>query len=234
MDITIDNLVKTFGSKTAVNISHLTIRQGELVGLVGNNGAGKTTLFRLALDLLKADEGTLRIGNISVAESEDWKASVAAFIDAGFLIDFLTAEEYFAFIGKIYGLDQKRVDQKMEYFARFMGNEILAQKKYIRNFSAGNRQKIGIVGAMMVEAPIVILDEPFNFLDPTSQLVIKDLIDKYCREMNATVWVSSHNLNHIADVCHRVVVLRDGEILEDMDNSEKNVETRLNHYFSLV
>jgi ABC-2 type transport system ATP-binding protein len=121
----------------------------------------------------------------------------------------------------------------MHLFARFMGNEILNQKKYIRNFSAGNRQKIGIVGALMVDTPIVILDEPFNFLDPTSQLLIRDILATHSRQTGATVWVSSHNLNHIADLCDRVVVLKDGEVFEDMDNAQHNVEGKLNHYFSL-
>ncbi len=233
MNIIIDNLVKRFGEKTAVNIEHLAIGQGELVGLVGNNGAGKTTLFRLVLDLLKADQGSVRLDEWFVDKSEGWKSSVAAFIDAGFLIDFLTPEEYFSFLARIFGLPNDKLEQKMHLFARFMGNEILNQKKYIRNFSAGNRQKIGIVGALMVDTPIVILDEPFNFLDPTSQLLIRDILATHSRQTGATVWVSSHNLNHIADLCDRVVVLKDGEVFEDMDNAQHNVEGKLNHYFSL-
>ena len=93
--ITIHNLRKNFGTQTAVDIENYTINQGEMVGLVGNNGAGKTTLFRLMLDLLKADTGEIIINDIHVSQSEDWKSFTGAFIDDGFLISYLTPEEYF-------------------------------------------------------------------------------------------------------------------------------------------
>ncbi len=234
MDIVVENLVKTFGRQTALNIDSCTIPSGQLVGLVGNNGAGKTTWFRLVMDLLRPDQGTVRFGNHTVGVDEDWKLQVAAFIDAGFLIDFLTPEEYFGFVGRLYGLSGLQVEQRLEGFIRFMGNEILGQKKFIRNFSAGNRQKIGIVGALLVEPPLVILDEPFNFLDPSSQLLIRNLLADYNQRTGATVWVSSHNLNHIADLCQRVILLKDGEILQDLDNRDKKAEEMLLHYFSVV
>ena len=131
-----------------------------LLGLVGNNGAGKTTLFRLLLDLLQADEGAVfysfrrtaidesALTNINPAESEAWKNEVGSYIDDGFLIDFLTPEEYFAFLGKISGMTQAEVDQRLEAFERFAGGEIFGQKKLIRNLSAGNKQKVGIISAL--------------------------------------------------------------------------------------
>ena len=105
--IQISNLQKKFGEKTAVNIDNYLINQGDMLGLVGNNGAGKTTLFRLILDLLQADRGKVTINDIDVCKSEDWKNFTGAFIDDGFLIDYLTPEEYFYFIGKMYGLKKE-------------------------------------------------------------------------------------------------------------------------------
>ena len=102
--ITISNLKKCFGEKVAVNVKDYTISQGTMLGLVGNNGAGKTTLFRLILDLLKADEGEVHIDHINVSKSEEWKQRTGAFIDDSFLIDYLTPEEYFYFLGRVYGL----------------------------------------------------------------------------------------------------------------------------------
>ena len=110
--ITINHLKKQFGDTVACNIEEFTINDGDILGLVGNNGAGKTTLFRLLLDLLKADEGMVCINNINPAESEEWKQQVGAYIDEGFLIDFLTPEEYFAFLGKISGMTQQQVDNR--------------------------------------------------------------------------------------------------------------------------
>lgn len=203
--ITIDKLKKNFGEKVAVDIEHYEINQGDMLGLVGNNGAGKTTLFRLMLDLLKADDGKVIINDIDVSRSEDWKSITGAFIDDGFLIDYLTPEEYFYFIGKMYGLKKEEVDERLIPFERFMSGEVIGHKKLIRNYSAGNKQKIGIISAMLHYPQLLILDEPFNFLDPSSQSIIKHLLKKYNEEHQATVIISSHNLNHTVDVCPRIV-----------------------------
>ena len=231
--ITIHNLQKNFGTQTAVDIENYTINQGEMVGLVGNNGAGKTTLFRLMLDLLKADTGEIIINDIHVSQSEDWKSSTGAFIDDGFLISYLTPEEYFYFIGKMYGLKKEEVDERLIPFERFMNGEVLGQKKFIRNFSAGNKQKIGIVSAMLHYPKLIILDEPFNFLDPSSQSVIKHLLKKYNEEHNATVIISSHNLNHTVDVCPRIAVLEHGVIIRDLVNENNSAEKELEDYFNV-
>ena len=185
--ISINNLQKKFGEKLAVNIDHYEINQGDMLGLVGNNGAGKTTLFRLMLDLLKADNGNVVINDIDVSQSEDWKNFTGAFIDDGFLIDYLTPEEYFYFIGKMYGLKKEEVDERLLPFERLMSGEVIGQKKLIRNYSAGNKQKIGIISAMLHYPQLLILDEPFNFLDPSSQSIIKHMLKKYSEEHNATV-----------------------------------------------
>ena len=188
--IAIDRLRKNFGEKVAVDIEHYEINQGDMLGLVGNNGAGKTTLFRLMLDLLKADNGKVAINDIDVSQSEDWKSFTGAFIDDGFLIDYLTPEEYFYFIGKMYGLKKEEVDERLVTFERFMNGEVIGHKKLIRNYSAGNKQKIGIISAMLHHPQLLILDEPFNFLDPSSQSVIKHLLKKYNEEYRATVIIS--------------------------------------------
>ena len=156
--ITINKLQKNFGEKKAVDIENYIINQGEMLGLVGNNGAGKTTLFRLILDLLKTDAGNVTINDIDVSKSEEWKKFTGAFIDDGFLIDYLTPEEYFYFIGKMYGLKKEEVDERLTQFERFMNGEVVGQKKFIRNFSAGNKQKIGIISAMLHYPQLLILD----------------------------------------------------------------------------
>lgn len=231
--ITISNLKKRFGEKVAVNIDNYIISAGTMLGLVGNNGAGKTTLFRLILDLLKADEGDVRINHINVSKSEEWKQHTGAFIDDSFLIDYLTPEEYFYFLGRIFGLKKEEVDERLEPFARFMNGEVLGQKKLIRDFSRGNKQKIGIIGAMLHHPSLLILDEPFNFLDPSSQSVIKHVLAEYNRETGATILISSHNLNHTTDVCPRIALLENGIIIRDIDNSDRQAEVELESYFNV-
>lgn len=233
MDIIIKNLLKCYGTTEAVNIDEYTIPQGTLLGLVGNNGAGKTTLFRLMLDLLQADRGNVTLGDIDPAKSEDWKEFTGAYVDDGFLIDYLTPEEYFYFVGKMCGLNNETVDERVARYGSFMNGEVLGQKKFIRNLSAGNKQKVGIVSALLNEPKLVVLDEPFNFLDPTSQSVIKHLLKEYNERTGATILVSSHNLNHTVDICQRIALLEKGKLLRDIDNSNKQAEQELENYFEV-
>jgi ABC-2 type transport system ATP-binding protein len=230
MELQIKDLVKRFGDKTALDISELNIAKGDLLGLVGNNGAGKTTMFRLILDLLKADSGYVLSKNTDVSKSEVWKSYTGSFIDNRFLIEFLTPEEYFYFVGECYGMNNETVQERLQPFTRFMNNEILGQKKYIRNFSSGNKQKIGIMAAMMIRPEILILDEPFNFLDPSSQIEIRDMILKLNKELQTTVLISSHNLNYTTEISDRLKKKKKGLILIDKSNSPEVIE-ELNNYF---
>ena len=246
MRIQLENLKKCFGDKTAVDIQNFTINDGEIIGLVGNNGAGKTTLFRLMLDLLKADEGNVKMfpnkqqaenedipSEINPSVSEDWKMLTGAYIDNSFLIDFLTAEEYFEFIGKVSGLSKQQTEERLKDFEHFMNGEVLGQKKYIRDFSAGTKQKVGIIAALLNRPQLVVLDEPFNFLDPSSQNQLKRLITEFNQSTGATVLISSHNLQHTVEISTRVALLEHGVIINDFDNTDGKAEEKLEEYFNI-
>ena len=229
--IKIENLKKALGQTIASDIPSFQVNDGEILGLVGNNGAGKTTLFRMLLDLLKPDEGSVMLDSFNPAESEEWKASTGAYIDEGFLIDFLTPEEYFAFIGKITDMTQEAVDERLKDFERLAAGEIFGQKKLIRNLSAGNKQKVGIISALFNRPKLVILDEPFNFLDPSSQNVLKHVLTDYNRETGATILISSHNLQHTVDISTRIALLEKGQIIRDLPNTDGSTRAELEDYF---
>lgn len=232
MAIQVNDLKKTFGEKTAVNISEFTIHDGDILGLVGNNGAGKTTLFRLILDLIKADQGQVTINDCNPVISEEWKNFTGAYLDEGFLIDFLTPEEYFEFIAKVNNLSKEVLEERLKVFEHFMGGEIMGQKKLIRNLSAGNKQKVGIISALINKPQIVILDEPFNFLDPSSQNILKHLIEDLHKETNSTILISSHNLSHTIDISTRIALMENGVIIKDLSNDEsENTKVELENYF---
>lgn len=235
--IRIENLKKQFGEKTAVDIERFGVKNGEMLGLVGNNGAGKTTLFRLILDLLKADDGLVALkseqGEIFPAESEEWKDFTGAYIDEAFLIDFLTPEEYFQFIGKANNMTQEAVDERLAVFATLMQGEILGQKKLIRDLSAGNKQKVGIIAALLAKPQLVILVEPFNFLDPSAQIILKRLVTDYHRQTGATILISSHNLQHTIDISTRIALMENGHIVKDLPNENGSAEKELEEYFSV-
>lgn len=242
MNITIENLTKRFGDKEALNIRRYDIHSGEIVGLLGNNGAGKTTLFRIMLDLMHADTGTAIIHgtlpdgthlSVDTARSEAWKQHTGAFIDTGFLIDFLTPEEYFAFIAKLNGIDRHTLSLRLRQFDSFMNGELLGRNTLIRNLSMGNQQKVGIIGAMLTHPRLLILDEPFNFIDPSSQLAMKYMLETYNKDTGATIIVSSHNLTHTFDICTRATLLEHGTIIKDYDKDYATLTTEIEDYFKL-
>lgn len=229
--IKIENLKKSYNGAPVLDIDELNINEGNSFGLVGNNGAGKTTLFRLILDLIKADTGWVESKGIDVKKTSDWKTYTGSFIDEGFLIDFLSAEEYFNFIAKINSVSKSELDALIDEFSDFFGNEILNQKKYIRDFSKGNQKKIGIFAAIMSQPEVLVLDEPFANLDPSSQIRLKQLLKKLREEKNVCMLISSHDLNHVTEVCERIVVLEKGKLMKDIQTSEDTL-TDLECYFS--
>ena len=231
MNITIQNLTKKFGDKTAVCIPEFHLTHNEIVGLVGNNGSGKTTFFRLLTDLTKADTGEVLLNGINPAHSEAWKAHTGVYLDESFLIDYLTPEEYFNFIATVSGISSATLQQRLQIFESFMNGEIIGTKKLIRNFSAGNKQKIGIIAAMLSTPTFLILDEPFNFLDPSGQNALKQIICNYGKQNNTTVIISSHNLHHTIDISTRIVLLEDGNIINDFTDVDADAKNRLEDYF---
>ena len=231
--IKIQNLKKIYNGNTVLDIDNLGVAKGELIGLVGNNGAGKTTLLRLILDLIQADDGFVESNGQKVNESETWKEYTGSYIDGRFLIDFLTPEEYFDFIADVYNIDDETLQERLAQFEGFMHDEIMGTKKYLRDFSQGNRQKIGIIGAMIINPKVLLLDEPFNYLDPSSQMTIAHMIQRICKEQGTTVIISSHNLNFVADISSRILLLEKGKLVKDLPNSDGAAIAELNEYFGI-
>lgn len=229
--ITINNISKKYGNKEVLNIEYLEIPKGETFGLVGNNGAGKTTLFSLLLDLIQATSGQIDIEGIRVDQSEAWKSKVSAFVDESFLIGYLTPEEYFYFLGELRGQNKASVDEFLKQFTDLFNNEILNAGKYIRDLSKGNMEKVGIVGALIGHPEIIILDEPFANLDPSTQIKLKNLIKRWSQDANVTFLISSHDLSHTTEVCNRIVVLEKGRMVKDIQTSLETLQD-LENYFA--
>lgn len=228
--ISTTNLSKKYGGKQVLNIEALDIPKGQSFGLVGNNGAGKTTYFSLLLDLIKPTTGHITNNEVKVNESENWKPFTAAFIDESFLIGYLTPEEYFYFIGELRGQNKADVDALVNQFEDFFHGEILGQKKYLRDLSKGNQKKAGIVAALIGNPEVVILDEPFANLDPTTQIRLKAIVKDLAETKGVTVLISSHDLLHVTDVCERIVVLEKGEIVKDLKTSEATLKELEAHF----
>ena len=224
-------LKKSYGERTVVNINHLTIRSGETIGLVGNNGAGKTTLFRMLLDLIRPNSGEILSKGLNVATNGQWKDYTASYLDEGFLIDYLTPEEYFIFIGGLHNLSVADVGEYLKQHEDFFNGEILNSRKYIRDFSKGNQNKIGIAAALMQMPELLVLDEPFANLDPTTQIRLKTHIKSLKSPQRLTTLISSHDLNHVTDVCDRIILLEKGVVIKDFQTNENSLK-ELEAYFS--
>ncbi|MFT5750909.1 MAG: ABC-2 type transport system ATP-binding protein [Dokdonia sp.] len=229
--IKIQNLSKTYNGVTVLNLEHIEIPKGQAFGLVGNNGAGKTTLFSSLLDLIQPTTGSIENKGFVVNESEEWKSHTASFIDESFLIGYLTPEEYFYFIGDLRGQNKAAVDTLLAGFEDFFNDEIVGKRKYLRDLSKGNQKKVGIVATLIGNPEVIILDEPFANLDPTTQIRLKGIIKKMASDRDVTVLVSSHDLQHVTEVCERIVVLEKGNLVKDIMTSPETLK-ELEHYFS--
>ena len=230
--IGIYNLSKKYNDNTVLKIDSIEINKGESVGLVGNNGAGKTTLFSLLLDLIQASTGEIKINGVQVNQSEDWKAITGAFLDESFLIDYLSAEEYFYFVGSLCNWSKEKVDDFIVQYADFFNGEILGKKKYIRDLSKGNQKKVGIIGALIGNPELVILDEPFANLDPSSQFRLKSLIRELMNSREVTILISSHDLSHTVEISDRIIALDKGGVIKDIATSSDTL-SELTEFFSV-
>ena len=229
--IKIDNLTKYFGENKALDIKQLHVTEGSIVGLVGNNGAGKTTMLRLVLDLCQANSGVVLSGGNDVSKSEDWKEYTGSFLDSGYLIEFLTPEEYFNLIGELNHVGKEELQARIAKFTSFMNGEILGKKKIIKNYSAGNKQKIGIVAAMITNPKVLLLDEPYNFLDPSSQMEMLRLLKEMNSEFGTTMILSSHNIELVSEISSRIILLEKGIVKKDITGSASEAIEELRAYF---
>ena len=229
--IKIRNITKTYSKETVLKIDYLDINSGQTFGLVGNNGAGKTTLFSALLDLIKPTTGEVLNNGINVRTSEDWKSFTSAFLDESFLISYLMPEEYFYFVGELRNFSKKQVDEFLKQFEDLFNGEILGGKKFIRDLSKGNQKKVGIVAALIGDPEVIILDEPFANLDPTTQIRLKKIIKTLSQKVGVTVLVSSHDLQDVTEVSDRIVLLEKGLVIKDIKKTQKTLKD-LETYFN--
>ena len=236
MKIEVRNLVKSYQNKLVLCIPELVIDSAGLIAIVGNNGAGKTTFLRLLLDLVQADEGFVFSNGNKVFRDESWKTYTGSYLDESFVIDFLTPQEFIKFVGATYEMTDEHIGASMQSFGAFFHDEdVWHPKKLIRDFSKGTVQKIGIAAALLSGPKVLILDEPFAHLDPTSQIWLKRSLINLNKDKGTTIIISSHNLNHVVEISSRIIVIEKGGIVKDIENSGggKEVEQQLQSYFAV-
>lgn len=221
--VEVAELTKRYHQEVVLNIPLLTISRGERFGIVGNNGAGKTTFFRSLLDLIQPNSGRIALFGKNVTKDDDWKSRTGSFLEDGFLIPHLSPEEYFQFVASAKGMSAGDLQKQLKGFENLFNGEVLNRGKYIRDLSQGNRKKVGIAAALLGYPSLLILDEPFVSLDPSSQIILKTLLQEFQDATHATLLISSHNLNHIADVCTRIAIIHHGSIVRDEPKDQQTI-----------
>ncbi|HHO47164.1 MAG TPA: ABC transporter ATP-binding protein [Desulfobacteraceae bacterium] len=207
----IDNLTKRFGGFTAVNDISLSVQAGEICGFLGPNGAGKTTTFKMIAGLLKPDGGTILInGRDLAADPAACKRETGYVPDRPWLYEKLTGLEFLQFIASLYTLEEGLFQSAAARLLRLFD---LAewQDHLIESYSHGMRQKLVMTSVLMLDQPLLVIDEPMVGLDPKSARLVKELFKQRARNGTA-VFLSTHSLEIAEDLCHRIIIITEGRL----------------------
>lgn len=208
--IEINNVTKRFGSVTAVDRLSFTINDGEVLGLLGENGAGKTTTMRMMATILQPTEGDIRINGFSVREqSVSVRRQIGILFggDVG-LYGRLTARENIAYFGRLYGLEEQQLTQRIAELSGMLEMGEYVDRR-VGGFSRGMKQKVAIARALVHDPQVILLDEPTTGLDVSAASIFRRLVLNM-REAGKTILFSSHNMGEIEKLCDRVVIMHKG------------------------
>lgn len=208
----IDSLVKTYGSKTAVDHINLHIRPGEIYGFIGHNGAGKTTTIKACCGILPFDSGEIEIDGISIREHPlECKQKIAYIPDNPDLYEFLTGIRYLNFIADMYGVPRKERKERIEQYGQMLSlSSDLSQP--ISGYSHGMKQKLAILSALIHQPKLMILDEPFVGLDPVASHTVKTLMRELC-DKGGAIFFSTHVLEVAEKLCDQIAIIRHGKLV---------------------
>ncbi|HFI0401993.1 TPA: ABC transporter ATP-binding protein [Streptococcus suis] len=229
--IQFNHITKAYGDTLALDDLDLTIESGEIFGLIGHNGAGKTTTISLLTSIIEASQGSITVDGLQLEENRDEvKKRIAYVPDSPDIFLHLTAFEYWHFMGKVYGVDKETVDQRINKLATLF-DMTARQYEPIDSFSHGMRQKTIIIGALIPNPDIWILDEPLTGLDPQASFDLKQMMKDHAKG-GKTVLFSTHVLSVAEQLCDRIGILRKGRLifvgsLEELKSQypDKDLET---------
>lgn len=210
--IEINSLNKSYKKTTVLRSLNLTVENNIIMGLLGPNGHGKSTTINILAGVVRKDSGIVKINGKEIDYTDfDYKKSVGFVLEKSMLIDKLSAEEYLTFVAMMYNLDKDEIKGKTKELINFLDLEN-TQGKWIESFSAGMKKKISLAAAIIHKPKILILDEPFENIDPLSRKNIKDLLLDL-KNKGTTILLTSHSLYEVENFCDKVAIINNGEVV---------------------
>jgi ABC-2 type transport system ATP-binding protein len=230
----IKNIIKKFGSFTAVNGINVHIKQGELYGFLGQNGAGKTTTIKMIAGVYAPTSGLISINGIDISKDPvKAKLQIGYVPDQPYLYDKLTGREFLYFSGGLYNLDKKTISNKINELVDILNIESWLDKR-TEEYSQGMRQRITIASALLHDPKLIVLDEPMVGLDPQSAVLVKKILKQKVSE-GASVFVSTHSLSFAEEICSRIGIIKAGVMIyEDKREAIETIKANLNSNFEEV
>jgi len=233
--LSLNSLTKKFGDFTAVNNLTLNVNKGELFGFLGPNGAGKTTTIKMITGLYAPTSGSVTIDGKDLSKNSIECKSVIGYVpDQPFLYDKITGFEFLQFCGGLYCKNGKELNNRILNLVELLKIGDWLHKRS-EEYSQGMRQRITIASAILHDPKLIIIDEPMVGLDPQSAFIIKDVLRKKTKE-GCAILMSTHSLNMVEEVCTRVGILRNGELIfentiEELNNQKNKHNSNLEKFF---
>ena len=230
--ISIQNIIKSFKNLKAVNNLSLEIKEGEIYGLLGSNGAGKSTTLNILLGLLTPDSGTALINGVDTTDNSDEARKQIGYIPENVsLYPYLTGVENLDYFCKLN--DKSHSTEKLEGFLDKCGLDSEFHNLRTETYSKGMRQKVGIAIALAKEASVYLLDEPASGLDPLASNELSALLRKLASN-GAGILMASHDIFRIRETCNRIGIIKNGELLKEMDTSDVSTNELENIYIEYM
>lgn len=228
--LTIENYSKSYGDFLAVDQLNLHVKPGTIVGFIGHNGAGKTTTLRSVAGILDFDQGRITIDGKDVKSDPIGAKTVTAFIpDNPDLYEFLSGAEYLDFISDVFHLDASVRKERIEKYAKaFELFDNLTDR--ISSYSHGMRQKLALIGAMIHQPKLLLLDEPFVGLDPIASHLLKGYLREIC-DAGGAVLFSTHVLEVAQKICDEIAIIKKGKLIVQGDTEELTKDASLEDLF---
>ena len=206
----IKNLQKEFKDTQVVNLSSLSVQQGEIYGFLGPNGAGKTTTMKMILSLISRTAGDIEVFGQSVGTDKQYLNQIGSMIEEPSYYPNLTGYENLLVFQKILGFDKKNIQETLKIVGL---DQPKNKKKLVKDYSLGMKQRLALAFALVKKPRLLILDEPTNGLDPAGIHEIRELIIKLAKEQGITVFISTHILSEVEHIADRVGIINHGQLV---------------------